>query len=314
MGECGSGLKARSAQRGCRLSLDRHARSDSRGALHPAGEQAGSSSPCLVGFRRHRGLHLGLHQGVSPGAALGRLLRHNVPVSHDLIDTAEMYLRTVYELREEGIVPMRARIAERLGQSNPTVSQTVARLQRDGLLVVAEDDRHLELTPEGLRIATAVMRKHRLAERLLTDILGLKLADVHEEACRWEHVISDTVERRLIEILETPTVSPFGNPIPGLAELLGHDTAATFTDVVGDDSVQTLRRLCALGARQARVVRISENVQHSLSALESLLSIGALPGAELGIAADGEDVVVSVDGAQATLPMAVADGIWAQPL
>ncbi len=237
-------------------------------------------------------------------------------MSHDLIDTAEMYLRTVYELHEEGIVPMRARIAERLGQSNPTVSQTVARLQRDGLLVVAEDDRHLELTDEGLRIATAVMRKHRLAERLLTDILGLDLADVHEEACRWEHVISDTVERRLIEILQTPTVSPFGNPIPGLADLLGH---ATDADVSGDeadsaDSVQSLRRLCAQGARQARVVRISENVQHSLGALESLLSIGALPGAELGIAADGDDVVVSIDGAQATLPMAVADGIWAEAI
>lgn len=232
-------------------------------------------------------------------------------MSHDLIDTAEMYLRTVYELREEGIVPMRARIAERLGQSNPTVSQTVARLQRDGLLVVAEDDRHLELTEEGLRIATAVMRKHRLAERLLTDILGLDLADVHEEACRWEHVISDTVERRLLEILDTPTVSPFGNPIPGLAELIGREPTIESVD---GSSVLTLRRLCADGVRQARVVRISENVQHSLPALASLLNIGALPGVELGIAADGDDVVVSIDGAQATLPMVVADGIWATAL
>ena len=117
----------------------------------------------------------------------------------DLIDTTEMYLRTIYELVEEGIVPLRARIAERLHQSGPTVSQTVARMERDGLVTV-EGDRHLELTDEGLRLATRVMRKHRLAECLLVDVIGLDYADVHEEACRWEHVMSARVERRLIRI------------------------------------------------------------------------------------------------------------------
>ena len=82
----------------------------------------------------------------------------------DLIDTTEMYLRTIFELEEEGIVPLRARIAERLGQSGPTVSQTVARMSRDGLLTV-EGDRHLQLTDTGRQLATRVMRKHRLAER-----------------------------------------------------------------------------------------------------------------------------------------------------
>ncbi len=90
----------------------------------------------------------------------------------DLIDTTEMYLRTIYELVEEDIVPLRARIAERLHQSGPTVSQTVARMERDGLVTV-EGDRHLELTIEGMRLATRVMRKHRLAEVLLTDVIGL---------------------------------------------------------------------------------------------------------------------------------------------
>src|SRR5918995_1731112 len=104
----------------------------------------------------------------------------------DLIDTTEMYLRTIYELVEEGIVPLRARIAERLHQSGPTVSQTVARMERDGLL---------------------------------TDVIGLDWELVHEEACRWEHVMSETVERRLIELLGHPTESPYGNPIPGLDEL-----------------------------------------------------------------------------------------------
>ena len=110
-------------------------------------------------------------------------MSHNGVVS-DLIDTTEMYLRTVYELVEEGIVPLRARIAERLHQSGPTVSQTVARMERDGLLTV-EGDRHLELTEEGNRLATRVMRKHRLAERLLTDVIGLDWELVHAEACRW---------------------------------------------------------------------------------------------------------------------------------
>src|SRR5678815_3737219 len=129
-----------------------------------------------------------------------------------------MYLRTIYELEEEGIVPLRARIAERLHQSGPTVSQTVARMERDNLVHVL-GDRHLELTTEGRARATRVMRKHRLAERLLIDVIGLDWEKVHDEACRWEHVMSETVERRLVELLDHPTESPYGNPIPGLVEL-----------------------------------------------------------------------------------------------
>ena len=110
--------------------------------------------------------------------------------SHGLIDTTEMYLRTVFELEEEGIIPLRARIAERLSQSGPTVSQTVARMERDGLLRV-EGDRHLELTETGRDLATRVMRKHRLAECLLVNVIGLPWEDVHIEACRWEHVMSE---------------------------------------------------------------------------------------------------------------------------
>src|SRR5947199_169540 len=129
-----------------------------------------------------------------------------------------MYLRTIFELEEEGIVPLRARIAERLGQSGPTVSQTVARMERDGLVQVA-DDRHLELTAEGRREAIGVMRKHRLAERLLADVIGLDWEDLHIEACRWEHVMSEKVERRILALLKKPLVCPHGNPIPGLDQL-----------------------------------------------------------------------------------------------
>ena len=130
----------------------------------------------------------------------------------DLIDTTEMYLRTIYELEEEGIVPLRARIAERLGHSGPTVSQTVARMERDGLLAVA-GDRHIELSEEGRQVATRVMRKHRLAERLLIDVIGLEWEFVHDEACRWEHVMSTGSSARSspwsASSESRPTATPF---------------------------------------------------------------------------------------------------------
>jgi DtxR family Mn-dependent transcriptional regulator len=189
----------------------------------------------------------------------------------DLIDTTEMYLRTIFELEEEGIVPMRARIAERLHQSGPTVSQTVNRMARDGLLSV-EDDRRLELSAEGWRLATRVMRKHRLAERLLTDVIGLAWEDVHAEACRWEHVMSETVERRLLELLNHPTESPYGNPIPGLEELGEGGLPEEFLD--GVEPV-----LAVAGEVEQRVIvcRIAEPIQTE-QIMAALRRIGAQPG------------------------------------
>src|SRR3954466_3580596 len=108
---------------------------------------------------------------------------------NDLVDTTEMYLRTIYDLEEEGVVPLRARIAERLDQSGPTVSPTVARMERDGLLHIA-DDPGRRGRGEGRRLATRVRRKHRLAECLLADVIGLEWKQAHAEACRWEHVMS----------------------------------------------------------------------------------------------------------------------------
>src|SRR6201996_5965964 len=182
---------------------------------------------------------------------------HNEEVS-DLIDTTEMYLRTIYELVEEGIVPLRARIAERLHQSGPAVSQTVARMERDGLVTV-EGDRHLELTAEGNRLATRVMRKHRLAERLLTDVIGLDWELVHAEACRWEHVMSETVERRLVDLLDHPTESPYGNPIPGLAELGEPRDGGEF--MAGVESLAEVTRDGTGGEVRVMVRRIGEEMQ-----------------------------------------------------
>ncbi len=211
---------------------------------------------------------------------------------NDLVDTTEMYLRTIYDLEEEGVVPLRARIAERLDQSGPTVSQTVSRMERDGLLQVA-GDRHLELTDKGRRLAIEVMRKHRLAERLLVDIIGLPWEEVHAEACRWEHVMSEDVERRLIAVLENPTVSPFGNPIPGLA-LLGLPEQEAGTER------SELVRLTELpvGDSVAVVVRqLTEHVQGDAALIGRLKEAGVVPNARVLVqtSSDG-DVTIVVGG------------------
>ena len=214
----------------------------------------------------------------------------------DLIDTTEMYLRTVYELVEEGIVPLRARIAERLHQSGPTVSQTVARMERDGLLTV-EGDRHLQLTDEGHRIATRVMRKHRLAERLLTDVIGLDWELVHAEACRWEHVMSEAVERRLLELLDHPTESPYGNPIPGLHELGEAADGEQFMD-----GVEPLNEV-ATSPEQVRVLirRIGEPIQTDESLMSALRRVGALPDKVVTVAQSAGGVLIGSGGEAAEI-------------
>lgn len=233
-------------------------------------------------------------------------------MSGDLIDTTEMYLRTIYELTEEGVVPLRARIAERLRQSGPTVSQTVARMERDGLLTVA-DDRHLRLTDEGHAYATRVMRKHRLAERLLVDVIGLDWALVHDEACRWEHVISDDVERRLLTILDQPRLSPYGNPIPGLAEL-GMADAGT---PVLDDVASLADAVASLGAgdhptTSCRVVRIAEPLQAERAVMSSLRAVGATPGGTVQVEAWAGGVVLRGDGASVRLTSEQASHLYVQ--
>ena len=214
----------------------------------------------------------------------------------DLIDTTEMYLKTVYELTEEGITPLRARIAERLGHSGPTVSQTVARMERDGLVVVT-GDRHLELTEAGHAKAVRVMRKHRLAERLLTDVVGLEWPYVHEEACRWEHVMSDRVEQRLMELLDRPQHSPYGNPIPGLEELGDERATELFLD--GVVSVTALSD----GEVQGVVRRLGEPIQTDVELLAQLEGAGVVPGARVTVSPGQGEVVVGAEGAETELEL-----------
>ena len=250
-----------------------------------------------------------------------------------IVDTTEMYLRTVLELEEEGIVPLRARIGERLGQSGPTVSQTVARMERDGLMRVA-DDRQLELSDKGREDATAVMRKHRLAERLLADVIGMDWEQLHIEACRWEHVMSEDAERRILALLAPPFVCPHGNPIPGLADLGVADSDLAGPPNHGPGGLLTLTAAAARAATVS-VELISERLQSDAELMHRFVGSGLRPGTTLRVrrVADGVEVrpegpagvedsagvegsagaggVDGTAGAEGTVGPADADGVWA---
>lgn len=219
----------------------------------------------------------------------------------ELIDTTEMYLKTVYEMEEDGVLPLRARIVERLDHSGPTVSQTVARMERDGLIHVAED-RSLQLTEEGRARATEVIRKHRLAERLLLDVIGMDRRLIHEEACRWEHVMSDRVEDRLAELLHEPVVDPYGNPVPGSG-----------LEVAGESVELAVRNPAE---RAMRIVRIGEPIQADEGLLTSFAELDLTPGARVALSVHGDLVRISaLDEAGAvigylTIPVALSPHLF----
>jgi DtxR family Mn-dependent transcriptional regulator len=164
-------------------------------------------------------------------------------------------------------------------------------MERDGLLLVA-GDRHLELTDKGRGMAVAVMRKHRLAERLLVDIIGLDWQNVHAEACRWEHVMSEDVERRLVEVLNHPTTSPYGNPIPGLDEL---------GIIPSTGSEESLVRLSDLPHGQVHAVvvrRLAEHIQTDPEVIGQLRAGGVVPDARVTVETKPGSVVITVPGHQ----------------
>jgi DtxR family Mn-dependent transcriptional regulator len=173
----------------------------------------------------------------------------------------EQYLETMWELEEEGVSVIRARMAERLGHSAPTVTEMVRKL--DELGYVDTSEAALALTSTGRKLAESVARKHRLAERLLVDVIGLEWHKIHEEAGRWEHVISDDVEERLQVLLGHPTTCPHGNPIPGAAR-----------------AKTKLRPLADLrGGEHVRLERVSERVEDDLASLKYLDDHNFRPGA-----------------------------------
>jgi DtxR family Mn-dependent transcriptional regulator len=188
----------------------------------------------------------------------------------------EEYCEAVFELREDDVDVIQARIADRLGVSRPAVSEMIRRLEHEGLV---EIDGQIRLTSAGSRLAERVVRRHRLAERFLTDVLGLSWAEAHKEAGRWEHVISENVEQAIDRFLGAPTTCPHGNPIPG-ADYVVPDTV-TLSDVeVGDPFT---------------VARIPEELEFAPGMLEFLEEAQVLPGKAGRITASSPDGTTTVE-------------------
>jgi DtxR family Mn-dependent transcriptional regulator len=177
-------------------------------------------------------------------------------------------------------------------------------MERDGLLHVA-DDRHLQLTDKGRHEAVSVMRKHRLAERLLADVIGLDWEDVHIEACRWEHVMSDAVERRIVALLDKPLVCPHGNPIPGLDEL-----GLPFATVDDHTALVSLTAAAGSGDVAVTVDRISEQVQPDAEAMRQLTAAGVRPGRRVRVATAHDGVAVTNETSTVTLDAHLSDHVF----
>ena len=213
----------------------------------------------------------------------------------EMHDTTEEYLEQIIELEEEGITPMRARLVERLGLSAAAVSETVGRLVDNGF-VEMNDDRSLGLTGKGRNLATTVVRRHRLAERLLLDVIGLEWEKVHREADRWEHAISADVEEKLVELLGDPMTCPHGNPIPGSKRTSTERPAVALIDA-------------ELGS--VMVARISEKLELSDDSLRMLAGARMIPGATATVVEkNGDGVKVRTSAGEHTLPQNVAEQVY----
>jgi DtxR family Mn-dependent transcriptional regulator len=213
----------------------------------------------------------------------------------EMHDTTEEYLETILEIEEEGVPPLRARLVERLGLSAAAVSETVERLVRLGYTEL-HDDRTLHLTDKGRKLATTVVRRHRLAERLLTDVIGLEWEKVHREADRWEHAISADVEEKLVELLGDPTTCPHGNPIPGSKRRsTGKPTISLVKAQPG----------------RVTVARISEKLELSDEALQLVAKARLIPGSTATVVrSDPTGVVVDTPAGEHTVPTAVAEQMY----
>jgi len=216
----------------------------------------------------------------------------------EMHDATEEYLETILEIEEEGVPPIRARLVERLGISAPAVSETVNRLVEQGYAQLL-DNRSLRLTPKGRALAVSIVRRHRLAERLLTDVIGLEWEKVHREADRWEHAISADVEEKLVQLLGDPATCPHGNPIPGSAHKV---------DVRGSTP------LSRVDSGPVTVTRISEKVELDDDALVLLAGAQLIPGSDavvVGPAPDG--VIVKTASGEQAIPMRLADLMFVTP-
>lgn len=192
----------------------------------------------------------------------------------------EEYCEAIYELREDDVDVIQARIADRLAVSRPAVSEMIKRLDGEGLVAIEKSA--ISLTADGERLAERVVRRHRLAERFLTDILGLSWADAHKEAGKWEHVISMPVEQAIVRVLGDPTTCPHGNPIPG-AHYVAPDARPLSEITVGSSFT---------------VSRIPEELEFAPGLLEFLEDVDLVPGRAGTITAASPDgtTTVEIDG------------------
>jgi DtxR family Mn-dependent transcriptional regulator len=209
------------------------------------------------------------------------------------------YLEAIYEMAEEGIPTVQARVAEWMGMSRASVSEHVKRLLRDGLLEA--DGRTLGFTPEGESIARSLVRRHRLAEHFLIRMIGLPWHKAHEEAGRWERVISDEVEARLVEILHDPATCPHGNPIPGSAHTVDYRRLVPLKDI-GAGGRAILRRL-------------TEDLELELEVMRFLEESGLMPGAKIEVKGVGPDgtMHLHVKNASVALGAHLSDNLWVDP-
>lgn len=208
-----------------------------------------------------------------------------------LTPAVEEYLEAIYKMQQGDEPLIAARLAERMEVSPPTVADMLKRLQEGGLAKVNRKD-GIRLTRQGTEAAETLVRRHRLAERLLTDVLGLSWDEVHEEACRLEHAISGPVEERLLEVLGNPETCPHGHPIPGVTAKKKEEEAGPLSALsVGDEGV---------------IERVTEEEPQLL---QYLADLGLLPGAKISIkevAPFRGPVLVKVSGAQYALGQEVA--------
>ena len=194
----------------------------------------------------------------------------------------EEYLQAIASLSDEDVPVIQARIAQRLGKTSPAVSEMLDRLAVEGY--IKRSGRRITLTPAGQQVASGVIRKHRLAERLLVDVIGLPWYLIHNEAGRWEHVISDEVELRLIDLLGDPGTCPHGNPIPGSANQPTLSDQTALADVTAGERV--------------RFVRLTEEVELNQATLRYLDESGFTPGTTATVQTKAPDntVILDVDG------------------
>jgi DtxR family Mn-dependent transcriptional regulator len=191
----------------------------------------------------------------------------------------EEYCECIFELAEDDVEIIQARMAERLQVSRPAVSEMIRKLESEGLVT---NDGSIELTEAGLELAQRVVRRHRLAERFLTDVLKLSWAEAHHEAGKWEHIMSDNVEQAMDELLGSPTTCPHGNPIPG-------------SDYVEPDSQPLAEQPVG---QHFTVRRIPEELEFTPGLLEFLEESSLRPGCSGVITASSPDgtMTVEIDG------------------